>query len=194
MAAAASMYTLADLAATHAHEMDDAPGLYSTKFLDRFIPSGDLEQVTRTTARFGLITTTYVGPWYADFGLVTTVALSLTWGLASGLLWRWWARRPSPLSLLFTAYSAFWLMYAIYLNYWTVHGVWLADVAFMALLVAPGRSVFRWLLALAARYEAAGQQPSALNETRSADMAPRHALHVAAPAPPPPRQGGDGPE
>ena len=160
MAASSSMYTLADLAATRSHEMDAAPGLYSTKFVDRLRLSGDLELVARTTARFGLITTTYVGPWYADFGLQGAITLSLAWGMAAGLVWRWWRVRPGPLNWLLYAYSAFWLMYAIYLNYWVIHGVWLADVALFAIFTARSRAGRAWLLGLARRYEdASGPGP-----------------------------------
>jgi hypothetical protein len=153
VAAASSMYTLADLADTHAFEMDPSPGIYSTKFIDRVRTSGDLEQVTRTTARFSLITSTYVGPWYADFGHQGVITLSIAWGLAVGVLWRWWRTRPAPLSWLLYAYSAFWLFYALYLNYWTVHGVWVADVAFFMALTAPSRAGVEWVRGLARRYE-----------------------------------------
>jgi hypothetical protein len=153
MAASVSMHTLSDLADSHAHEADHSGGLYSTKFLDRFVPSRDLEEVTRPTARFSQVTTTYIGPWYADFGFQGAVALSILWGLASGLLWRWWRRAPSPLTALLYAYGAFWLVYAIYLNYWSVHGVWLADVLFIVVLTLPFGSILERGRKLAQRFE-----------------------------------------
>jgi O-antigen/teichoic acid export membrane protein len=171
MAASVSMYTLADLAHSRAFEQDDPPGLYSAKFIDRLIPAGDLEQVTRPTARFSLLTTTYIGPWFADFGFGGVVALSVAWGLAAGLLWRWFCLRPSPLVLLLYAYSAFWLMYAIYLNYWTVHGVWLADVAFLAILTAPAARILERARRWASRYENGASLETP--ETRREAPAPR---------------------
>jgi hypothetical protein len=161
MAASVSMHTLSDLASSHAHELDEGIGLYSTKFLDRFVPSRDLELVTRPTARFTQVTTTYVGPWYADFGLQGAVALSVVWGLLAGLLWRWWRSRPSPLTALMYSYSAFWLVYAIYLNYWSIHGVWLADVVFIVALTLPARRLLERARAAARRYEFSGGDPYA---------------------------------
>ena len=142
MATAVSFHTLADLTRSHAHELDPTPGLYSTKFADRFVGSKDLETVTRPTAQFQQVTTTYVGPWYADFGLAGAVALSLLFGIINGLAWRWMRHSWSPTAIVLYSYAAFWLVYAIYLNYWTVHGVWMADVPFIVLLTTP---LSRWL-------------------------------------------------
>lgn len=142
MATAVSFHTLADLTRSHAHELDTTPGLYSTKFADRFVSSRDLETVTRPTAQFQQVTTTYVGPWYADFGKGGVLALSLLFGAANGIGWRWMRHSWSPTAILLYSYAAFWLVYAIYLNYWTVHGVWMADVPFIVLLTTPAATWF----------------------------------------------------
>lgn len=142
MATSVSFQTLADLTRSHAYELDPTPGLYSTKFADRFVPAKDLETVTRPTAQFQQVTTTYVGPWYADFGLSGVVLLSLLFGAANGLVWRWLRCSWSPTAIVLYSYAAFWLVYAIYLNYWTVHGVWMADVPFLVVLTTPPA---RWL-------------------------------------------------
>jgi hypothetical protein len=134
MAGSVSMQTLADLVNSRAFEQDQAQGYYSTKFADRFVAAKDLEQVARDTARYNQVTSTFVGPWWADFGITGAIALSLMWGLVNGLLYRAMVRTGIRMLLLLYAYGSFWLVFAIYLNYWTLHGVWMADVPLLILL------------------------------------------------------------
>lgn len=135
VAASGSIITLNDTVERKLYETYDGRGLYSTKALDRFIPAKDLEVPVRASSPYGQVTTTFVGPWYADFGLGVTCALALALGVAYGVLYRLFRARPGSVALLvFYAYSAFWLVFAIYLNYWTLHGVWLGDVPLLLLL------------------------------------------------------------
>ena len=135
LAVAGSMLTLDDLVDTRYYDRSAGDGLYSTKALDRFVPAKDLEVAARASSPYGQVTTTYLGPWYADFGLAATVVLSLVLGLAMGILYRSMRTHPASLTLLlFYGYAAFWLVFDIYLNFWALHGVWLADVPLLLLL------------------------------------------------------------
>lgn len=161
VATSGSVITLNDTVERRLYQEYGGRGLYSTKALDRFVPAKDLEVPVRASSPYGQVTTTFVGPWFADFGLAVTCALSLALGLAYGVVYRLFRARPGSVALLvFYAYSAFWLVFAIYLNYWTLHGVWLGDVPLLLLLgwlsagrreAAPGPPAF-------AQANAAGQR------------------------------------
>ena len=137
---AGSLQTLSDLVDTQAFKDQPGDGYYSTKSLDRFLPSKDLETVTRANARYNQVTSTYLGEIYADAGVGGAVALSAFLGLVNGLLYRWFRRTGGAMPLLLYAYAAFWLVFSIFLGYWTTHGVWLAD---LPLLVVVGWAMGR---------------------------------------------------
>lgn len=134
IAGSASLNTLADLVETKAFKDHDHDGPYSLHFLDRFVPSADLQDVTRVTARFNQVTSTYLGEFYADFGMLGAVIASFFLGLAYSLLYRLARARGSPAFILVYAYASFWILFSAYLGYWTTHGVWLADVPLLALV------------------------------------------------------------
>lgn len=144
MFASISLQTLSDLVNSRAYEDVPGEGIYSTKFADRFVAGKDLEAVARDTARYEQVTSTYVGPWYADFGMNGVIILSLAWGVLNGLCYRGMAAGRNAAFLYLYAYATFFLGMAIYLNYWTLHGVWLADVPLLIALPALG-AVRQWL-------------------------------------------------
>ena len=134
-----SMQTLSDLVNTRAYEDQPGKGYYSTKFADRFVSARDLEGVARENARYYQVTSTYVGPWYADFGMTGVILISICWGLLNGVCYRAMAAARSATFLYLYAYASFFLVMAVYGNYWSVQGVWLADVpVIVALTVAMG--------------------------------------------------------
>lgn len=142
-AEAASMNTLSDLVQSDAFDSTPGEGWFSLKALDRFVKAKDPEEPARRRARFSQVTSTYVGPLYGDFGLVGAIFLSFLGGLAYGLLYRLAVIRRSLTLMVLYAYAAFWLVFASYLNYWTVHGLWLADIplfVFVGLVAARARA------------------------------------------------------
>jgi O-antigen/teichoic acid export membrane protein len=132
LAAAGSLHTLSDLVETKAHKDYDKPGPFSLRALDRFVPGGDLEQVTRVHARFNQVTSTYLGEFYADFGLTGAFVAAVVLGAVYGLLYRAMRAGRSLLWVLVYAYAAFWITFSAYLGYWTTHGVWIADLPLLA--------------------------------------------------------------
>ncbi|MFN0096910.1 MAG: oligosaccharide repeat unit polymerase [Dehalococcoidia bacterium] len=134
MAASANMLTLGDVVESRALDYDREPGWYSLRFLDRLGPAKDLEIVARDHSRFQQVTTTYLGEFYADFGITGALLYSLVAGGLYGILYRWMRTARSWVPLVLYGYAAFWLVFAVFLGYWATHGVWIIDLPLIVFL------------------------------------------------------------
>ncbi len=143
MSVGSNMLTLGDLVENGALEREAEPGWFSLRFLDRFAASKDLEEVAREHSRFNQVTTTYMGEFYADFGLAGPLVYSVIVGFVYGLLYRWMRASRRLIPALLYAYSANWLVFSIFLGYWATHGVWVVDIpliVFLGYLLTRARS------------------------------------------------------